>query len=197
MIRHEPAESYSKDFNQHAEKGTVSICVLASFTRRAVPERFLDPDAASPRSRHPDPFSPESAADGSTENCRNSPRSMLETSGWRTPRSSAASVCFIWRFFMIVSILKTNCAFTRCSSAFGTPISRKTLPLPDSWTLLLMLSLLSQFAPPRANDAQSTRCPGVESRVRSSISSGKREARTPHFDIGAYTRREMYRHDSH
>src|SRR5260370_12511599 len=43
---------------------------------------------------------------------------------------------------MIASILNTNCALTRCSSGFGTPISLNTLRLPISYPLLLIDPLL-------------------------------------------------------
>ena len=63
----------------------------------------------------------------------------LETSGWFYPERSAASTCFNPRSFIIVSILKTSCAFTRCSSAFGKPISLNTFPLLAAYALFLMV----------------------------------------------------------
>jgi hypothetical protein len=44
------------------------------------------------------------------------------------------------RSFMIVSILNTSCALTKCSSAFGTPMSLKTFLLPVSYRFLLLMA---------------------------------------------------------
>src|ERR1700733_2209087 len=66
------------------------------------------------------------------------PAHILDMSGWRMPKRSAASTCFKPRSFMIVSILKTSCALIRCSSAFGMPMSLNTFPLLASHLFLVM-----------------------------------------------------------
>src|SRR5260370_7447199 len=45
--------------------------------------------------------------------------------------------CGRLRTFMSVSILKTSCALTKCSSAFRTPISLNTFRLPVSYLFLV------------------------------------------------------------
>src|SRR5260221_10458529 len=55
------------------------------------------------------------------------------------PKRSAASTCFRPRPFMSVSILKTSCALTKCSPAFGTPRSLNTFRPPFSYPFLLMV----------------------------------------------------------
>src|SRR5947208_3814573 len=47
----------------------------------------------------------------STENCRNSPRSIFETSGWRTPNKPAASTCLRLRFFRMTDGWPTQAVF--------------------------------------------------------------------------------------
>src|SRR5437667_4173970 len=71
---------------------------------------------------------------------RNSPRSIFDTSGWRTPNKPAASTCLRPRALKMVSILNTSCALTKCSSAFGTPMSLNTLRLPILYPFLRLIA---------------------------------------------------------
>jgi hypothetical protein len=134
----------------------------AAFRRHATSERCLCRDGASRRFPRPDSV-PRERRRRSTENCRNSPRSILDTSGWRMPNRAASSTCFKHRSFLIASILNTNCALTRCSSGFGMPRFLNTVRLPISYPLLLIAPLPLLSVRHRVAVVRSVRCRGAAS----------------------------------
>src|SRR6267378_5082670 len=111
---------------------------------------------------------------------------MFETSGCLIPSSSAASACLRRRLFIMLSILNTSCAFTRCSSALGMPRSLNTFPLPTSYRFLLMRFPLRLFSRPRAHAFRLARHLAEVSRGPSSISSETRAAHKRSLRIARY-----------